>query len=450
VNVVLISFSIQNYLSFKDKVTFSMVASREKQHQDRLAVVEGQKLRVLPFAAIYGGNASGKTNFCQALNFAKHMIVFGTRPDAKIPVDPFMMSKENRRKPSEFVFVLLVGDVCFEYGFSLTSQGIEEEWLVEILKTTEREVYRRKGDEIEFRPDLNKDQFLRFAFQGTRENQLFLTNSVGQKVENFRLLYEWFRDSLLLIAPDSRFEFFEQFLKENSPYYEYMNQALASLDTGIVRIGGEEVPFDAIPLLTKELRDKIRESLGEKKPVRIRLDPAGERYVIELNDDEIQARKLVSYHLDSDNQEVKFDLRSESDGSLRLIDLLPVFLAMTQGGLPKTLVIDELDRSLHTLLSRQLLSSYLDGCGPDSRSQLVITTHDVLLMDQELMRRDEMWVAERDSDGSSDLIPFSDYKDVRYDKDIRKSYLQGRLGGIPKILFTGSFRNAKGGARADA
>ncbi len=123
---------------------------------------------------------------------------------------------------------------------------------------------------------------------------------------------------------------------------------------------------------------------------------------------------------------------------------------MSQDGPSKTFVIDELDRSLHTLLSRQLLASYLADCGPDSRSQLLITTHDVLLMDQDLMRRDEMWVAERDADGSSELIAFSDYKEIRNDKDIRKSYLQGRLGGIPKILFGGSLRPAKSEDRDDA
>ncbi|MBW2163660.1 MAG: ATP/GTP-binding protein [Deltaproteobacteria bacterium] len=447
---MLISFSVENFLSFKDKVTFSMVASREKQHQDRLALVKGHKLKILPIAAIYGGNASGKTNFCKALSFAKHLIVLGTRPDARIPVEPFRLSQQHRGKPSGFVFEILVGDRCYEYGFYLTPQQVEEEWLVEILKTTEREIYRRKKDSITFRPDIDKDQFMHFAFKGTRDNQLFLTNSVNQKVERFKAIYEWFRDGLLLIAPDTRFESFDQFIKEDSPLYDYMNEALSRLDTGIAKIGGEDIHFESIPMLPIEIRNQIKEVLTENKPVRIRLDTQGDRYVVQLKDDEIQAQKLVSFHLDSENKEVKFDLKSESDGSLRLIDLLPAFLAMSQDGPPQTLVIDELDRSLHTLLSRQLLAGYLADCGPDSRSQLLITTHDVLLMDQDLMRRDEMWVAERDADGSSELIAFSDYKEIRNDKDIRKSYLQGRLGGIPKILFGGSLRSAKSEDRDDA
>ena len=99
-------------------------------------------------------------------------------------------------------------------------------------------------------------------------------------------------------------------------------------------------------------------------------------------------------------------------------------------------VIDEVDRSLHTLLTRCLLEDYLASCGTNNRTQLLLTTHDVLLMDQRWMRRDEMWVTERDNSGASSLLSFSEYPDVRYDKDIRKSYLQGRLGGIPRILHT--------------
>jgi AAA15 family ATPase/GTPase len=127
----------------------------------------------------------------------------------------------------------------------------------------------------------------------------------------------------------------------------------------------------------------------------------------------------------------------ESDGSRRVIDLLPVFLDLCADKSRKVYVIDELDRSLHTLLTRHMLEGYLSSCSPQSRAQLLFTTHDVLLMDQELLRRDEMWVAERTESGMSSLTSFSEYKDVRYDKDIRKSYLQGRLGGIPRVFFDG-------------
>ena len=128
-------------------------------------------------------------------------------------------------------------------------------------------------------------------------------------------------------------------------------------------------------------------------------------------------------------------MRQESDGSQRVIDLLPTFLELSAAQSKKVYVIDEVDRSLHTLLIRRLLEDYLSKCSHNSRSQLLFTTHNVLLMDQDLLRRDEMWIAERNAEGISSLLSFSEYKDVRYDKDIRKSYLQGRLGGVPRILL---------------
>ena len=153
---------------------------------------------------------------------------------------------------------------------------------------------------------------------------------------------------------------------------------------------------------------------------------------------------MVSYHRNNDGIEIKFELNDESDGTKRLISLIPAFLELAAPRSNKVFIIDEFDRSLHTLLLRQLLESYLDSCSPDTRSQLLFTTHDVLLMDQKLFRRDEMWITERARDGATSLLSFSDFKDVRYDKDIRKSYLEGRLGGVPRILLSGSLAAAAG------
>lgn len=211
-----------------------------------------------------------------------------------------------------------------------------------------------------------------------------------------------------------------------------MNNMLSVLDTGILHLGGEELPFDTV-LLPESIKDKIREELPEGVTFRL-FTPGNERIVVTRKKGELIAKKLVTYHRKSDGTEIKFEMRHESDGSQRIIDLLPAFTELSVPGSHKVYMIDEIDRSLHTLLTRQLLEMYLNSCGMQSRAQLLCTTHDVLLMDQSLLRRDEMWVCERNQSGISKLYSFSDYKDVRYDKDIRKSYLQGRLGGIPKIV----------------
>jgi len=242
------------------------------------------------------------------------------------------------------------------------------------------------------------------------------------------------------VAPDTRFGPFEQFLDEGHALYTTMNYMLSQLDTGIVHLGGEEIPFENIPL-PGSLKIKLQEDVKEGMSVRLLSEPINERFIITRKGGELTAKKLITYHPQSNGAEVKFEMRQESDGSQRIIDLLPAFLEIAAAGSKKVYVIDEVDRSLHTLLTRQLLESYLSGCSPESRAQLLFTTHDVLLMDQQLLRRDEMWVTERDADGVSSLLSFSEYRDVRYDKDIRKSYLQGRLGGVPRILLSGPVAN---------
>lgn len=432
---MIIAFSFENWLSFRDKAAFSMVASRERQHGKRLARLGKYQMRILPVTAVYGGNASGKTNFFAALNFAKRLVVDGTRLDRPIPVAPFRLDAESATRPSRFECTLLIDETIYAFSFAVTRKAVLEEKLVKITSTSEKTLYRREqdNDNPDFHPSLNDQERLKFVFEGTRDNQLFLTNAVSQKVEAFRPVYDWFRNTLQLVAPDTRFGRFERFFDEKSPLHSEMSEKLSQLDTGIVRLGSEELLLGNTSL-PEELKTRIREELKEGETVHV-LDASNtKRFVLKLKDGELIARKLVSYHRKDDGDQVKFDIRQESDGSRRLIELLPAFLDLSRQAAKKVYVIDEIDRSLHPLLIRELLETYLGDCGADGRSQLLLTTHNVLLMDQELLRRDEMWVVERDADGTSSLIPFSDYEDIRYDKDIRKSYLQGRLGGVPRIL----------------
>ncbi|MGD9685369.1 MAG: ATP/GTP-binding protein [Desulfobacter sp.] len=437
---MIISFSVENWRSFREQSTLSMVAGREKQHSDRLSDLPGYGLKLLPVAAIYGGNASGKTNLFKALNFAKHFIVGGAQPESLIPAEPFRLAPECGALPSKFKFELLINNRCYEYSFAVTRHRVTDEKLVEILKTTEKTLYTRSSDSIVFHETLNKDQFLHFAFKGTRENQLYLTNATNQKVNNFSQVYNWFKHNLTLIAPDSRFGPFEQFLQEDHPLYSNLNSMLSMLDTGIESLGGEDLPFENIPF-PDLVRADLQAELKEGMTVRLIAEPVNDRFLVTRQHGELKAKKLVSFHKDNKGQNIKFDMQNESDGTQRTIDLLPAFLELSTISNDKVFIIDELDRSLHTLLTRRLIEAYLFACGPESRSQLLFTTHDVLLMDQDLLRRDEMWVAERDRNGCSALISFSEYKEVRSDKDIRKSYLQGRLGGVPRILM-GTLRSS--------
>lgn len=427
---MLLRFSLQNWMSFLDEVSFTMLATPERQHGDRIPRIAKYQTRVLPIGALYGGNASGKTNFFQALNFVRRLILRGNEPDRPIPVTPFQLNSTSEQEPSRFSIELLIDEVIYEYSFSVTRQQVLKERLVEIRKASEKVLYDRYDDEPHFHSSLAQDLFLAFAFRGTRSNQLFLTNAISQQVDNFRPVYDWFDDSLILVAPDSRFASIEMFLDESHPLQFRMNEILPQLDTGIKRLGGENIPLEMFP---KSLTAELRKDLKEGETAKIMPES-----VVTIRQGELIGKKLATYHLRNDGAEVQFDMDQEADGSKRVIDLLPAFLALGSAGSKKVLVVDEIDRSLHTLLTRKLIESYLETCSAKRRTQLLFTTHDLFLMDQKLLRRDEMWVAERDSDGVSHLIPFSDFQETRYDKDIRKSYLQGRMGGLPLLWLEGT------------
>ena len=398
---MLVSFSFENWMSFRDEVTFSMVATRERQHGDRVPRVSKYPAKILPIAAMYGANASGKTSFFKALKFVKKLVKDGIKPDESIPVDPFLLDVKMGDKPSRFRFELLIDETIYEFSFAATREEILEEKLVQIFSTRKKTLYHRKDGKPHFDASLANDKFLHFAFGGTRDNQLFLTNSVSQKVKNFQPVFDWFANRFNLLSPDSG----AVLLRNAESLFSTMSEVLSQFDTGIARLDSEEA-----------LLEHVR---------------SGERYNFTH---EGYLKKLVTYHPEVGGGEVKFNFNQESAGTQRVIDLLPEYLNLLGQDSNKVYVIDEIDRSLHTLLTRKLLEAYLAHCSTETRAQLIFTTHDSLLMDQELLRRDEMWVTEKGADEGSRLFALSEYEGIRADKDIRKSYLQGRFGGIPRIL----------------
>ena len=389
-------------------------------------------MRVLPITAIYGGNASGKTNLVMAFEFAKKLVVDGIPVGEPIPAEPFLLSKDHMRQPSRFFFELLIDEILYAFSFTVTREAILEEKLVKMTSTGEKTLYERHRQKITF-PALAKKQkekaFLRFVAQGTRANQLFLTNAVSQNEDTFRPIYDWFRDTLITIGPHSHFNLIGKFMNRSKE----VSKLLRQLDTGIEKLGYETVPLDLAPTELRDQAERLRE--GESTRVHGFLGSqlyAG--YVAEKRNNKLIVKKLITLHKGTDG-EVPFDLHQESAGSRRLLDLLPVFMGLISQKSNQVFVIDEIGSSLHTLLIRDLIERYLFRCSAKTRSQLILTTHDVMLMDRELLRRDEMWVTERDFSGATQLIAFSEYEDIRYKKeDVRKSYLQGRMGGIPRIL----------------
>ncbi|MEA1875438.1 MAG: ATP-binding protein [Bacteroidota bacterium] len=429
---MLIQFSVSNWRSFKEESSISFIPSRERQHKARIPFLDEYGIHVLPTCALYGANASGKTNLFKALQFAKFLLVEGTKPDQLIPRSPFRLDKKYRRQPSRFKFVLYAEGRAYEYSFAVNDKIVLEEKLSLMLKTTTRPMFERKKQDIEFFHELEEQPKFEYLKEGTRSNQLFVTNAVSQQVDEFRPIYLWFRDVLTLIKPESKYVNFEQYFEEENPLCESMNSLLSLLDTGIMKLGKRELPLKQLPL-PSEILEQITQDLGENRHTRIEINK--DRFLIKREKNEYRAFKLIAYHEDADGKSIQFDLIDESDGTKRLIDLLPAFHRQSNTDLMRVFFIDEIDRSMHTQLTAELLRAYLGAGNKDSRSQIIFTTHDVMIMNQELLRRDEMWIADRSVHGESTIYSISDFENVRFDKDIRKSYLKGRFGGLPKILL---------------
>jgi len=431
---MIIKFTLSNWTSFRDTVEFSMIASREKQHRERLAAIDKYGVKVLPVAAIYGGNASGKTNLISALDFLKWMVTDGPKDENQIPVMPFLLD-EAKDLASTFHLEILVDDTIYEFSLTLDKDQIIEEKLTEIRSRSEKVLFLRtaeEGGKIELHDSLPDQDFLKFAFRGTRSNQLFINNTVSQKIDTFRPVYDWFKKTLTLIGPSSYYDGFNFLTVQDHPLNQLVNNILSQLDTGVQRLGTEDIPQGASSFNSdtkKELMEEIKP--GDSKTYIT--STSRERLIVSRKDNELLVKKIVSFHHDAEGKDVQFDMEMESDGTLRSFDLIPAFVALS---LPKSeyvFVIDELDRSLHSLLTRQLLEFYFDHCNAAHRSQLIFTTHDLSLIDQELFRRDELWATERNYDGVTSLFSFGEFNENRKDTDLRKAYKQGRMGGIPRL-----------------
>ncbi|MBF0426612.1 MAG: ATP-binding protein [Magnetococcales bacterium] len=435
---MLISFSVENWLSFRDEATLTLVAGRSRRHGGRLARVKKYGLRLLPIALLYGGNASGKSNFFQALRFAQDLVVSGRKIDAPTGVRPFLLDSPSLARPTRFEFELLIADTIYKFNFTMSSTAVLAESLTRVSAAREdqRLYTRRTEPDRVFHPGDSisgpEREELTAIHKRTRPNQLLLTATIDQNFDLLRPVYDWFGNSLLLIAPELVPSLlFHPPRVHTDPLVARMSELLLQLDTGIARLDTRAIPLKKVDDTTYS------------PDIAPGLFPPYDRIVLlpnssaSMSEHKLLPARLVPYHRGTDGSEVEFKRDQESEGTRRLLDLLPHFIGLSEAGeTGRVLVIDEIDRSLHPLLTRALIASYLDdGCAAESRSQLLLTTHDVSLLDHRLFRPDELWITERDESGVSTLASFHEFTEAHHDRDLRGSYLRGRLGGIPRILF---------------
>jgi uncharacterized protein len=448
---MLVQFTVANFLSFKEETTFNLLAENSEQHLSHVITDKlGKGRSLLRMAAIYGANGSGKSNLIKAIRFAQHLILEGTRGQQSIGVTPFKLGNTSGI-PSSFEFIFMTDDILYSYGFRLNPTQILEEWLHATPRTREVQYFERltskeskKETKVVFGSSFKGKSkhdalFLDFVAKGTRPNQLFLTEAAERNVKLVLPIMEWFKD-LLIISAESQFQHLEITVQNNTEFTDFLGEFLKASGTGIDKVVTEEMELDAehhLADLTQEERSDFIEQLQESNASQvIMMGSGGERFTLTKKDGgSLNFIQLKSQHRGENGQLIDFTLKEESDGTQRLIHLAPVLFKFKKER-EGVVIIDELDRRLHPLLSRFFIQVAL-AYGAANHNQLIFTTHDTNLLDLDFLRRDEIWFIEKDAQGSSKLESLAEFK-IRPDLIIEKGYLNGRFGAIP---FLGNLEN---------
>lgn len=433
---------------------FSMLGGKVRGKQDHLDT--NKDLKLLKFAAIYGANASGKSNLVSAMDFAQTTILRGI---PKRCAGAFYRNiPENQQKGSYFEFEFKIKDQYFAYGFEiiLSDCSLISEWLIEIFPSGEnktifaRDIKAGTYDLGNYFKNKDHVNTLRIYAEGVKsDDQILFLNEMNRskrslykeanELKVFRDVFGWFRYNLDINYPDAPISKYSYFLSDKS--IDEISEIIQGFGLGISRFGmvatsidslKQDVPKDLLDQIMDDLEEgkKIQRESNEKKNTSLLL--RGDREFCEIYLDDENNIKVKTLELEHKNSIAKFHLSDESDGTIRLLDLIEILLSENS---EKVYVIDEIDRCLHPQLVYKLVQSYLEVC-KTSKRQLIITTHEAYLMDHDLLRRDEIWFADKNETGETSLYSLEDYN-VRFDQKIDKAYLEGRYGGVP--IFSSIF-----------
>lgn len=444
--VMLVKILVNNFLSYEGETELTMIPSNKtrKKTEHKINV---KSTPLLKYAVIYGANAAGKSNLVEAFKFIQYC-VFKAIPAQATTM--FCKSKEaNSYNPSTFEIQFTTNGKFYAYGFSLIlkERKIISEWMYELYqngsaKTLFERVQDRKpkiGENVilESNDNLKMQTYLEDFDENS--NTLFLSfmnrgkkYTSSSKLGFFKDVFNWINDSLDVCTPQTSLTSFEYYYNEAS--LSIINELIKTFDTGISEVSIDEISKDE---LKKELPESIFDNLMEELKRKFE-DEGVEKFKVSMRSNNsffnIESLdngelKVTTIKLKHGNSFYDFKFREESDGTRRLFELLDILLNKSEN---KVYVIDEMERSLHPKLTSKFIELF-DQMHPKQKIQLIFTTHESSIMDQELFRRDEIWFVERNKNNNSNIYSLDKFKE-RYDKKLSKAYLEGRYGAIP--VFT--------------
>lgn len=428
---MLIQFSVQNFRTFKEKATLSLIASnydKETRKEDNIFEDNKFNLNILRSAVVYGANASGKSKFIDALMFMKSFVTKSSKDSQKgeaIRVEPFRLNIETENSPTEFEVIFIHNNIMYRYGFEVDTKQVISEWLFHKTNAKEVELFYRDYQTFETHPrSFNKSKTI--IKEGLiRENALLLSVAAQFNEETASLVLSWFQ-ALNIISGLEESNFKNNTLakikdkKEKGKVLELLKAA----DFGIQDIQYEEFTLDGFNEELKEKMKKVKESMKD--------------FDSELFSD------ISTIHRKYDSKkkmigEVKFSVNmDESNGTKKFLYLTGILIdVLEEGGI---LFADELDSKLHPNLVCKIVSLFNSKELNPKNAQIIFNTHDTNLLSSGLFRRDQIWLIEKDKFGEAHLYSLSEFKSdkVRKTEAFEDNYINGKYGAVP---FLGFFDN---------
>ncbi|MDE0330693.1 MAG: ATP-binding protein [Nitrospinae bacterium] len=413
---MLLRFAVENHLSICERQELSFAASSLKDQSDGLIRCEAvDSGAVVPAVVIYGANASGKTNFVNALSTMRLMVLWSQtkgEPGGGVPRQEFLLDPSFSEKPSCFEIDFVLDGIRYHYGFEATDEAFTSEWLYEIPKAHRRRLYERKKLDFDFGRRL-KGQNHNIA-RLTRSNSLFLSAAAQNGHELLSRVYKYFQD-IAFSGPIPVPGVESSSRVKGDRVDDRVIEFLKSINTGVIGYQKRET----------ELSEDDRANHRELRAVLERISGGA----IELKPlDEEKMVRIELAHRGRGGEVVHFDLGLESAGTLRMLNILSQTFEAIDEGLP--IIIDELDASLHTYASEAILRLFCSSTVNQNGAQLIATTHDTNLMKSPILRRDQLWFADKNNEGATEIYPLTDIR-TRKGDNVELGYLQGRYGAVP-------------------
>ena len=411
---MLVEFSVENFRSIKDEACLSLAAGPEKERSETHLVAPSPGKKggglgpLLRSVAIYGANAAGKTNLLRALDAMRRIVLASSREMGSIPVTPFLFDPDFRTRPTTFEVIFVVDRVRYQYGFSATSELVTEEWLYAWPLGRIQRWFERSSGVWKFGGKLSGDTEV--WRRATRPDALFLSTAVSLNSEQLKPLFNWFHHKLHVAVTGSwsnAFSLSRVREKGKSGIVGFLQAA--DLAVSDLRLAEEEVRPDTLPDdMPSELKEEITRDLAGKKMMEIWLS-----------------------HDTGYGEAAELKIHEESDGTQKIFALAGPWLDSLQNG--HVIVIDELHDNLHPALVKFLIERFHDPEVNTSGAQLVFSTHDSSILNQDVFRRDQIWFCERNELQETRLFPLTDFKPRKGVENLERSYLAGRYGALPYI-----------------